>query len=248
MSENLPVKSSDNPNGDFTMKDLEKIERFKENGLHGLHNLDPLHVERAMSMYIDGKSYRQIANCLKVDRTIIMFLSQKFKWIELRTDYLSELYETMKSKVLDSKLQSQEFLLHLTLAYQKKIGRDVDKYLRTDDVKHLESVDNKDLSSLLKIIELLHRLNAETYGTAQGDKALVSLNGMVGEGITLTKTGTNSVDITPKSPFSNKLKAFADMKRQQEKENLPTPKEVHDIKSEVENPKPNEKKNEETPA
>ena len=203
------------PHNDFTMKDLELIEKFKEDGMLGLHTLLPTDVERMMSLYIDGKSYRQISSLLKKNREIVLFLAHKFKWFELRAEYLDELHATLKGKILEAKLQDQEFLLHLSLAYKKKIGKNIDQYLRTDDSQFYDKIDNKDLSTLMKVMEMLHKLNSETMG----DKPpLVGLNGM-GEGVNITKTGPNSVEITPKqSPFASKLKQFAELKREQEKQ------------------------------
>lgn len=221
------------PHADFTMKDLETIEKFKEDGMLGLHTLVDTDVERMMGLYLDGKTYRQISNVTKKNKAVVLFLAHKFKWFELRKDYLEELHATLPNKVLESKLQSQEFLLHLTLAYQKKIGKNIDQYLRTDDEKFADKIDSKDLSSLLKVIELLHRLSNENLGNPNNDKSLVGLNGL-GEGVTITKTGSNSVEITPKaSPFASKLKQFADLQRQQEKENKAPSKEIHDIDSET---------------
>lgn len=203
------------PHNDFTMKDLELIEQFKEGGLLGLHTLTDIDVERMMSLYIDGKSYRQIASLLKKNKQVVLFLAHKFKWFELRTEYLDELHATLKSKILEAKLQDQEFLLHLSLAYRKKIGKNIDQYLRTDDLEFYDKIDNKDLGTLMKVMEMLHKLNSETMG----DKPpLVGLNGM-GEGVNITKTGPNSVEITPKqSPFASKLKQIAELKREQEKQ------------------------------
>ncbi|HEY5235776.1 MAG TPA: hypothetical protein VIJ14_06330, partial [Rhabdochlamydiaceae bacterium] len=144
------------------------------------------------------------------------------------TQYLQELQATLPQKVLDSKLQSQEFFLTMILAYQKKISTNVDRYLRTNDEQWFDKIDGKDLGVLVKITELLHKLNSESFGNPNGDKSLVALNGM-GDGVTITKTGTNSVEITPKSPFSSKLKQFADLKRQQERDSQLPPKESHDI-------------------
>jgi hypothetical protein len=217
------------PHADFTIKDLETIEKFKENGLLGLHTLADTDVERMMNLYMDGKSYRQIAQLTQKGKAVILFLSHKFKWFELRKEYLDELQATLKDKVVESKLQSQEFLLHLVLAYQKKIGKNIDQYLRTDNADFADKVDTKDLNSLLKIMELLHRLNNENIGNPNNDKSLVGLNGL-GDGVTITKTGTNAVEITPKeSPFSSKLKNFADLKRKQEKESQLPLKKSDDI-------------------
>lgn len=225
--ENPPTDLTLLQTSDLTLKDLELIEKFKENGMLGLHTLGPTDVERCMGLYMDGKSYRQICAVTHIKKDVILFLSHKFKWWEMRKEYLDELHATMKDKVIESKLQSQEFLLHVILAYQKKIGKNFDKYLKTDDETWADKVDSKDLSALIKCTEMLHNLNAESYGDHQ-KPPLVGLSGM-SEGVTITKTGANSVEITPKSQFSSKLKQFADLKRQQEKENQPAAKESRDI-------------------
>ncbi len=228
------------PFADFTMKDLQAIEKFKENGMLGLHTITDVDVERSMALYMDGKSYRQIAQVLKINKTVILFLAHKFKWFELRQDYLDELHATLKDKVTESKLQSQEFLLELVLAYQKKVGKNVHQYLRTDNADFFDKIDSKDINTVLKVMELLHKFSAENAG--MGDKSLVSLNGLA-EGVTITKTGSNSVEITPKSPFSNKLKAFADMKREAEKAAQQPQNQSHDINQETVTEKPKESGN-----
>ena len=233
------------PHADFTIKDLEIIEKFKEDGMLGLHTLVDTDVERMMSLYMDGKSYREIASLLKKNKAIVLFLAHKFKWFELRREYLDELQTTLKDKVMESKLQSQQFLLHLLTAYEKKIGRNADQYLRTDNVDFHDRIDKNDVGTLMKIMELLHKLSSENFASPN-DKALVGLNGL-GEGMTITKTGANSVEITPKSPFASKLKQFADLKRQQEKAGLESSISSHDITVETstENKKERENENEE---
>ena len=232
------------PYADFTMKDLETIEKFKEDGLIGLHTLVESDMERMMNLYMDGKTYRQIASLTKKPKAVVLFLANKFSWFELRKEYLDELSATLKDKVMESKLQSQEFLLHLVLAYQKKIGKNIDQYLRTDNTEFADRVDAKDLTALLKVMELLHRLNNENIGNPNNDKSLVALNGM-GDGVTITKTGANSVEITPKaSPVGSRLRQFADLKREQEKASRPPPKPVHDITLETVTENTKEEKNE----
>ena len=220
------------PQADFTIKDLETIEKFKEDGMLGLHTLVETDVERMMGLYMDGKTYREIAALTKKNKAIILFLAHKFSWFEMRREYLDELHAIMKDKIIDAKLQDQAFLLHLSLAFKKKIGRNIDSYLRTDDVKFADQIDNKDLSTLLKIMELTQRFNSDNPGNLT-EKPLVGLNGM-GEGVTITKTGTNSVEITPKnSGYSSKLKQFAELKREQEKASIIPPKPTHDISTET---------------
>ena len=104
----------------------------------------------------------------------------------------------------------------------------MDKYLRTDDTQSANGIDVKDVNILMKMTELLHKLNIDDLANPN-DKALVGLNGL-GEGVTITKTGKDSVEITPKaSPFSSKLKQFAELKREQERAELSPSKKLDDI-------------------
>ena len=216
------------PHSDFTMKDLELVEKFKENGLLGLHTLTDVDVERMMSLYLDGKSYREISTLLQKNKSVVLFLAHKFKWFELRRDYFEELDATLKPKLIQAKLQDQAFLLHLTLAYKKKIGKNIDQYLRTDNAEFHDKIDKGDVGTMMKLMEMIHRLSSENLGEKP---PLVGLNGM-GEGVNITKTGPNSVEITPKqSPFSSKLKQFAELKREQEKQQS-VPEKSNDINKE----------------
>jgi hypothetical protein len=233
------------PYADFTIKDLETIEKFKEDGMLGLHTLKDTDVERMMALYIDGQTYRQIANMTQKGKPVVLYLANKFKWFEMRKEYLDELQATLREKVIEAKLQDQEFLLRLSLAYKKKIRKNIDKYLTTDNEEFYDKIDNKDLATLMKVIELTQRLNNENIGNPNNDKSLVGLNGL-GEGVTITRTGGNSVEITPKaSAFKSKLKEFADSKREMEREAY-APKVVHDITSETltENKQESEKEDE----
>ena len=220
------------PKTDFTMKDLELIEQFKENGMLGLHTLCDVDVERMMALYMDGKSYRQIADLLKKNKSVVLFLAHKFKWFELRTEYLDELHASLKGKVIEAKLRDQEFLLHLSLAYKKKIGKNIDQYLRTDNSEFYDQINRGDLGTLMKVMEMIHKLNTENLGERQ---PLVGLSGM-SEGVNITKTGPNSVEITPKqTPFASKLKQYADMQRELDKKE--SDEKSNDINKESEKPK-----------
>lgn len=217
------------PFNDFTIKDLETIKKFKEDGLLGLHTILETDVERMMGLYMDGKSYREIANLVKKNKAVVLFLAHKFSWFEFRKEYLDELKATLPNKIIESKLESQKFLLHLITAYKKKIGKNIDQYLRTDNAEFADKIDNKDLTVLYKTMELLHKLDVENIGSP-GDKSMVSLNGLSPDGVTITKTGENSVEITPKvSTYSSKLKQYADFKREQERASQSPPKKPHDI-------------------
>lgn len=231
------------PVADYTLKDMEQIQEFKEKGLIGLASITDIDIERAMALYIDGKTYRQVCHILKVKKDVILYLSHKFKWWELRDNFLQELQATMPQKILDAKLQDQEFLFDLKLAYRKKMGKHLNKYLKTDDDSWMAKIDQKDIAMYLKTTELLNKLEHDLTSFPTDKPSLVGFNG-IGEGMTITKTSENSVEITPKPMFGSKLKQMADLKRQQEQASQPPQKPIHDIDLETSNKKESENKDE----
>lgn len=207
---------SDPLSSDFTPKDLEEIERFKDAGLPGLYAVPENTVERIMDLYFDGKPFVQISRITKVDRATIMYMAQKFKWLESRRAYLEELEATMRSRMIEARLVSQDFLLQLTGVYQKKIGKQVLSFLATDDNAHANAIDPKEVGQLLKLMEMLHKLSSDNAAS----KAVSPVSLGLGDGVTITKKSDNSVEITPKTTsVAETLRQLADAQREADKQN-----------------------------
>lgn len=92
------------PTSDFSDKDLVLIKRYVEDGLPGVATLDSSKLQRIMDLYLSGKTYRQISNVVRVEKPLILYLSQKFNWYTMRREYLHELEVQMRHRVIDSKL------------------------------------------------------------------------------------------------------------------------------------------------
>lgn len=207
---------SDEPTTDLTDKDLAKIEAFKDAGLPGLYGVSQQQVERIMDLYFDGKPFMQISRILKIDKTLIMYMSQKFHWFQARREYHEELEASMRSRLVESKLVSQDFLLQLTGLYQKKISKQVTSFLATNDDSHAKAIDPKEVGQLLKLMEMLHKLGSD----GSGSKAVSPVSLGLGDGVTIRKTSDNSVEITPKAAsVAETLRQFADAQRAADKQN-----------------------------
>lgn len=206
---------TEEPTSDIAPVDQAKIDAFKEEGLPGLYSLSEQQVEKIMELYLDGKPYIQISRMMKVEKRIIMYMSQRFNWFQTRKDYNEEIELSMRQRMVDAKLASQDFLLDLKKLYEKKIGKRVSSYLVTGDESHAAAIDPKEVSLFLKIIDNLE--NAPKIKTGRSEVSPVSLG--LGDGVTITKNSDNSVDITPKQKsVGEMLKQFADAQREQEKE------------------------------
>jgi hypothetical protein len=228
MSENLPVKIET----DLSEKDLEKVAQFQVEGMPGLAKLVESDFHRMAELYMSGMTYWQIATTLNVPRTLIMHLSHTYGWYTARQEYMGELQEKIKGRVIDSKLASQDFLLLLIQAYQKKLGTKLKRYLSTDDPSHADQINLKEIDKLLKAVEIVQSLSSD--GKTAGKTPAVGLN--LGDGVTIERSGDNKVTITPAidKHLGDMLKKFADQRRAEQnktsdiKSNQPKKEESED--------------------
>lgn len=210
MSEDKKV-TTDNKTTDLNESDMVRIEAFIEKGMPGLSAIDDAVLYRMTELYLSGSTYWQIAHTLNLSRPLVLYVSHTYGWYPAKKEYLMELQERIKGRVIDSKLVSQDFLLLLTQAWQKKISKSLKKYLATDDTTHTEEIDLKEVSQLLKTIEIIKDLNNEGKDS-KGRTPAVGLN--VGDGVTIERSGDNKVTITPKEKtLGDVLKKFADSRR-----------------------------------
>lgn len=211
--ENKPAVVAE-PTSDFTDKDLALIEAYKEAGLPDIASVDGKKLEKILDLYLSGKTYRQISQIVSINKSIILYLSQRFNWFDLRMDYITDLEQGIRVRVLEARIVGQDFLLELIQMWQKKIGDNITKYLATDNVEFANNIDLKEVDKYLKTVEILHRLSQDPK--SQGGNPAVGLN--LGDGVKIEKNADGSVEITPKSKaIGAALKEFADMRRVEEK-------------------------------
>lgn len=230
MADNVPAEKLET---DLSPKDLEKVQQFAAEGLPGLAKLGETDFTRMAEMYMNGSTYHQISSTLNIPRNLIMYLSHTYSWFPARQEYLHELQEKIKSRVINSKLASQDFMLLLIQAYQKKIGAQLRRYLATDDSATTNDINLKEIDKLLKVIDMLQDLSTE--GKSAPKTPAVGLN--VGDGVTIERSGDNKVIITPSvnNQLGSMLKKFANDRRAEQNKNA----KPHDINNDQTKEEPN---------
>ncbi len=209
MSENNSL--IEKPSTDLSPEDLELVNKYIEDGMPGIHRVDEQTLYRMTDLYLSGSMYWQISNTLNLPRTLVLYVSHKYGWYPAKRQYLGELQESIKGRVIDSKLVSQDFLLVLTQAWQKKIMKSLRRYLATDDAVHTEEIDLKEVEKLLKTIEMIKDLNDEGK-SSKGRTPAVGLN--LGDGVVIERSGDNKVTVTPKQKvLGDVLQKLADERR-----------------------------------
>lgn len=201
---------------DLTEADMERVNKFIADGLPDIAKVDESTLYRMTDMYLSGCTYQQIQSTLRLSRPLVLYVSHTYGWYPAKREYLSDIQEKIKSRVVDSKLVSQDFLLLLTQAYQKKITKKLKQYLATDDDSHTDEIDLKEIAQLLKTIEMVKELNNEGKNS-KGNGPSVGVN--VGEGVTIERSGENKLTITPKEKekvLGDMLARYADRQRAEE--------------------------------
>jgi uncharacterized protein YnzC (UPF0291/DUF896 family) len=212
---NVPM-IPEQPANDFSQKDLEIIQAYQEKGLEGIGIVDEQKMASMLEMYLSGKTYRQISTVIQIKKEIVLYMSYKFNWFQLRQDYLQDMEQSMRNRVLESKIVDQDFLLQLQAMWRKKIGSKMDKYFATNNEDFLSGIDLKEVDKYMKSVEILHKLAGGKDPTGDNNRPMVGVN--AGDGVTITRKGDNEIEITPKSKaMGEALKMFADSRREEER-------------------------------
>lgn len=193
---------------------LEQVAKYVEAGLPGIERVDEGKMAQIMDLYLSGKNYSEIARVARINKTIVLYLSKKYNWLAMRLEYLNELEYNMRSRIVESKMVSQDFLLQLQHFYKSRIGNKVEQYLLSKDEAVAQSIDLKEVDKYLKIVETLQKLGSEPKQPGSPAPSPIGLN--IGEGMTIKKVGAG-LEITPKAKATaERLKEFANSRRQQE--------------------------------
>lgn len=216
------------PTTDLTESDQALVQQFIADGLPGLASLDDVMIARVTNAYLEGKTYSYLAQTIRVPKALVLFLSDRFNWYTRRREYQDELALHIQNRIVESKIKSKDFLLQLTQFWEKKLGKNLGKYVETDDEKYADAVNLKEVDKYLKAVETLHKLNEEGKDR-NGKTPAVGLN-LGAHGVTVERKEDGSVEITPKERAHGDLLArYADFRRQADAEKSKKKSDIEEI-------------------
>jgi len=218
---------------DITPKELQVINKFKEEGMPGLASLDPIAMTKSLDLYMSGKTYHEIATTLRIKKDLVLYLGQKFNWYATKVEHLEILDASLKERILHASLVNQDFLLQIQQFFHKKIGRKMTKFIANNDDEAANSVDKKDIEMFFKAVDLLDKISSERVPT-NNSRPTVGLN--LGDGVTVKKVGENEVTITPRNrTVGEMLNELANLKREEENKAKNTTYDINTVKDETKN-------------
>lgn len=197
---------------DFTDFEEKAIQEYEEAGLPGIASVEDSVLLNMMELYLGGKTYREISKITRRPKNVVLYLSKKFGWYPKRVEYLRDIQENVIQRTLEARLVGQDFLLQIKHFFERKIGKKITKYLESNSEADGDAIDLKEIDKYIKTFETIDNLSAFKRSKDSGSNPTVGLN--VGDGVTIKKTGENTVEVTPKQKaIGDMLKELADFRR-----------------------------------
>jgi len=202
----------------MTASEVKKVQKFIEDGLPGIAEVTVNDINKMLDMYLTGSSYSQISDAMRIRKVFVLYLAYKANWETIREEYINEIQEGIKNRLVNVKLRAQEFMILAGQAYQQKLSAHFLKYLSTGNIEEINTVSAKEMLLVMKIIEMNNHLDSEGKDR-NGKVPPIGLH-PGNTGILVERTGENSFSVTPKDGSENVgslLKRLADEKRAKEK-------------------------------
>ncbi len=156
---------------DFTADDLLAIQKYKDTGLRNILKYQEVDVFNFFELYMSGKTYAEIAKISKAPHQVVLYLSDKLRWYEKRTQYYEELSRHIIQKQQQTQLTNMNTMNTIQQALAKFYSDQFNKYLATGDKRFIEKIDTKLVTQYYKTIELTQKLFTQSLNGGKGSKS-----------------------------------------------------------------------------
>lgn len=204
---------------DMTKEEKESVLDFINNGCPGLLKVQLSDTFNLFQLYMAGKTYSELATTYKMNKTLIMYLAYKSKWMDYRFKHYEDLSLKILEKIKMTKLDIVNDLVVSINATGKYLREEYDRYLKTNDKSIIENLDQTIVTGHRNNIKVLKEvLTAEENSdpNKKPNQPLVNVNVGMGARATIEQTGEKTVEITDQTA-GDFLKALAGMKKEQER-------------------------------
>ncbi len=143
--------------GDWTVKELDTLKAIEESGAK------PISTTLATQMFqlfLEGYTCAEIAKQNKgFTEGDILYCRKKYKWDNERDEYVIQLNNQIKQKIMKQKLESAEFLTNMLSVIHKEHRDVMLKYLQTGNPDDLPKIGS--LRTYKEVVEILSKITGE---------------------------------------------------------------------------------------
>ena len=163
-------------NTDLNHEEELALEKFIAIDMPGLTSVEDDKVAELFSMYMKGKSYAELASSLKVKKPIVLFLSKQNSWYEKKMRYLTSIQDNIEAKLIQSKIESLNFLTDIVGAYHKIMEQKLIEGL-AKGLKPAEFLDPKELTVYFRALEAIDKTMPKQKKDSAGNPMQINIHG-----------------------------------------------------------------------
>lgn len=192
---------------DFTEEELNSLQNYKDNNLPGLSRIKESDVYQWFDLYMAGKTYSEISKMTNFKKDMILYVSERSNWHDVKMNYFSEISLSLLQKYREVKLNTANGLMDIASTLNKYFKGEFDKYLKSNNPSDIEKIDQKMLSQYLKIVETIDKIILENIDKKDNDKQ-PTINIHMGPNSKIKQTNNSTVDIEVDGEEEEEAKAI----------------------------------------
>jgi hypothetical protein len=212
-NQDLSVREQNLP-ADLSKSERDMLRSFKDNGMPGLAKITEEQIVKMREMYMSGASYSSISTSFRVKKAIVLFLSDKGKWLDERAERAQENIKVIREIVPYIQNDNVVFLAEISEFFKQYYRKKIEEYNRSGDDRIVQTTSLNALEKYLKCFKLLQEA-VEGKGGGEGKNPMVHLHLGENSNVVVSDTGKNE---NPKEneKLSEALRILAELRKRKE--------------------------------
>jgi hypothetical protein len=215
MSQELSTKEQNFP-ADLSKSERDMLRSFKDNGMPGLARITEEQMVKMKEMYLSGASYSSISTSFRVKKAVVLFLSEKGRWLEERAERAQENIKVIREIVPYIQNDNVVFLAEISEFFKQYYRKKIEEYNRSGDDRIVQTTSLNALEKYLKCFKLLQEAVDGKGGNGENKNPMVHLHLGENSNVVVSDSGSNPESTKENEKLSEALKILAELRKKKE--------------------------------
>lgn len=215
MSQELSTKEQNLP-ADLSKSERDMLRSFKDNGMPGLARITEEQMVKMKEMYLSGASYSSISTSFRVKKAVVLFLSEKGRWLEERAERAQENIKVIREIVPYIQNDNVVFLAEISEFFKQYYRKKIEEYNRSGDDRIVQTTSLNALEKYLKCFKLLQEAVDGKGGNGENKNPMVHLHLGENSNVVVSDSGSNPESTKENEKLSEALKILAELRKKKE--------------------------------
>lgn len=212
-NQDLTIRDQNLP-ADLSKSERDMLRSFKDNGMPGLAKITEEQIVKMREMYMAGASYSSISTSFRIKKAIVLFLSDKGKWLDERAERAQENIKVIREIVPYIQNDNVVFLAEISEFFKQYYRKKIEEYNRSGDDRIVQTTSLNALEKYLKCFKLLQEA-VDGKGGGEGKNPMVHLHLGENSNVVVSDTGKNE-NSKENEKLSEALRILAELRKKKE--------------------------------